>query len=168
MSSVLDSDRVLEQPQRKRTRRPITAIEAAEAAAFADVAAAICVLSRVLPIAGAAILVSSIPFALLGARRRLRVGLLAGVTGWIVALLFGGYGTANMVGSAAVMGVFCGIAIRRRWSAPTTFGVSIVALGIPAAVFFTGILAVFSTYREFMFDQISREASGRRQRDRGK
>ncbi|GAA1458642.1 ATP-binding cassette domain-containing protein [Williamsia maris] len=160
MSSVLDSDRVLQEPQRKRIRRPITAIEAAEAAAFADVAAAICVLSRVLPIAGAAILVSSIPFALLGARRRLRVGLLAGATGWIVALLFGGYGTANMVGSAAVMGIFCGIAIRRRWSAPTTFGVSIVALGIPAAVLFTGLLAVFSTYREFMFDQIRNGVGG--------
>ncbi len=141
-------------------RRRITAIEAVEAAAFADVAAAICVLSRVLPIAGAAVLVSSIPFALLGARRRLRVGVLAGVTGWIVALLFGGYGTANMVGSAAMMGVFCGIAIRRRWSGPTTFGMSIIALGVPTAMLFTGILAVFSSYREFMFDQIRNGVGG--------
>lgn len=141
-------------------RRRITAIEAVEAAALADVAAAICVLSRVLPIAGAAVLVSSIPFALLGARRRLRVGVLAGVTGWTVALLFGGYGTANMVGSAAMMGVFCGIAIRRRWSGPTTFGMSIVALGVPIAVLFTGIFAVFSSYREFMFDQICNDVGG--------
>ncbi len=160
MSSVLDSDRVVHEPQKKRTRRPITAIEAAEAAALADVAAAICVLSRVLPIAGAAMLVSAIPFALLGARRRLRVGVLAGITGWIVALLFGGYGTANMVGSAAVLGVFCGIAIRRRWSGPTTFGMSIAALGIPASILFTGILALFSSYREFIFDNIRNGVAG--------
>ncbi|MBT0567344.1 DUF2232 domain-containing protein [Williamsia sp. CHRR-6] len=135
-------------------RRPITAIEAAEAAAFADVAAAICVLSRVLPIAGAATLVAAIPFALLGSRRRLRVCVLAGVTGWIVALLFGGYGTANMVLWSAVMGCFCGIAIRREWKVGTMIGVGVIGVAIPVAAFTTGVLAIFADYRQLVFDNI--------------
>ena len=68
------------------TRRRMSATEVAEAAVLADVAAAICVLSRILPIAGAAMLVASIPFAVLGIRRRLSVCVLATVVGWIVGL----------------------------------------------------------------------------------
>lgn len=160
VSSVLEKSRVRRQSVDGRRRLRISAIEAAEAAALADVAAAICVLSRVLPIAGAAILVSSIPFAVLGIRRRLSVCILAGVTGWIVALLFGGYGTANMVAGAAVSGCFAGIAIRRRWSPPTVLAGAILGLGVPSAALTTAGLAVFSSYREFIFDNIRNGVGG--------
>ncbi|SIS22591.1 energy-coupling factor transport system ATP-binding protein [Williamsia sterculiae] len=129
------------------------ALEIAEAAALADVAAAICVLSRVLPIAGAAILVSTMPFALLAHRRRFRVSLTGAVTGVVVAFLFGGYTPANMVAGASVMGIVTGVALRRHWSPITLFGVSLVGVGVPAAAGFVGVAAVFSDYREFLFEQ---------------
>lgn len=140
---------------RARTgRRRLSATEVAEAAVLADVAAAICVLSRILPIAGAAMLVASIPFAVLGIRRRLSVCVLATVVGWIVGLLFGGYTAANMVGAAAIAGCFSGIAMRREWSPPSVIVRALVIVGVPSAGLTTGLLAVFSSYREFVFDNI--------------
>ncbi|GAA2058676.1 DUF2232 domain-containing protein [Williamsia deligens] len=143
-----------------RRKRSLTAMEVAEAAALADVAAAICVLSRILPIAGAAMLVASIPFAVLGIRRRLRVCVLATVIGWIVGLLFGGYTAANMVGAAAIAGCFAGIAIRRRWSPLSVVVRGIVVIGIPSAALTTGLLAVFASYREFVFENIRNGTAG--------
>jgi len=135
------------------TLRRVSVIELAEAAAFADVAAAICVLSRFLPIAGFAMGVASIPFAVLAARRRLRVDLMAAATGYVVAFLFGGYGTANMVAGAAMVGVMSGIAMRRRWSMGTLTVVAAGTVGIGSAAVSAATLAIFGSYREFMFDQ---------------
>ncbi|MGZ8178004.1 DUF2232 domain-containing protein [Williamsia sp. SKLECPSW1] len=150
-----------ETPSRARPpRRRLTATEVAEAAALADVAAAICVLSRILPIAGAAMLVASIPFAVLGIRRRLSVCVLATVIGWIVGLLFGGYTAANMVGAAAIAGCFAGIALRRGWSPPSVVVRAILIVGVPSAALTTGLLAVFASYREFVFDNIRNGLGG--------
>ncbi len=133
--------------------RRVSVIELAEAAAFADVAAAICVLSRFLPIAGFAMGVASIPFAVLAARRRLRVDLMAAATGYVVAFLFGGYGTANMVAGAAMVGIMSGIALRRQWSMGTLTVVAAGTVGLGSAAVSTAVLAIFGSYREFMFDQ---------------
>ncbi|MDV7133099.1 DUF2232 domain-containing protein [Williamsia muralis] len=137
-----------------RARRRVTAIEIAEAAALADVAAAICVLSRFLPIGGAASLVASVPFAILAGRRRLRVSLLGALTGYIVAFLFGGFSAANLVGSAAIFGTLSGIALRRGWNAPRVTLTALFAIAVPSAAVATGLLALFTDYREFMIKQI--------------
>lgn len=139
-------------PDPSKARR-VSVIELAEAAAFADVAAAICVLSRFLPIAGFATGVASIPFAVLAARRRLRVDLMAAATGYVVAFLFGGYGTANMVAGAAMVGIMSGIALRRNWTMGRLTVVVAGTVGLGSAALSTAMLAIFGSYREFMFDQ---------------
>ncbi|ORM27721.1 hypothetical protein BFL43_21650 [Williamsia sp. 1135] len=141
-------------PVDARTRRRVTAVEIAEAAALADVAAAICVLSRVLPIGGAASLVASVPYAILAGRRRFRVSLLAAFTGWVVAFLFGGVTAANLVGSAAVFGTLVGIAFRRSWKAPRVTLSAFLFLAIPSSAIATGLIALLADYREFMITQI--------------
>ncbi|HEY9313395.1 DUF2232 domain-containing protein [Williamsia sp.] len=137
-----------------RTGRRVTAVEIAEAAALADVAAAICVLSRVLPIGGAAVLVGSVPFAILAGRRRLRVSLLGAMTGWIVAFLFGGVTAANLAGSAAIFGILSGTALRRGWKSPQVALNTFLFIAIPSAAIATGVIALLHDYREFMFTQI--------------
>lgn len=141
-------------PVNARARRRVTAVEIAEAAALADVAAAICVLSRVLPVGGAASLVASVPFAILAGRRRLRVSLLAAMTGWIVAFLFGGVTAANLVGSAAVFGTLSGIALRRGWKSPRVTLTAFAFVAVPSSVIATAVIALLADYREFMFTQI--------------
>ncbi|GAB2643046.1 hypothetical protein GCM10027169_08860 [Gordonia jinhuaensis] len=123
-------------------------------AALADVAAAVCVIGRIIPITGAAILIAAVPFGIVAVRRRLRAAVLALVTGWTVAFLFGGYSAANLAASAALFGGFIGIALRRRWSPGTVVLAAIGVIAVPAAAVSLALVSIFADYREFMFTQV--------------
>ncbi len=141
---------------------PLRPRELAEAAAMADVSAALCVATWLLPFSGVSFLLSSFPFAVLAHRHRIRVSLTALLAGSLVGLLIGGQGVATTVATASVLGAAVGTGLRRGWSPVRTVAAAVLAIGVPAAVLTTGLLGIFPSYRRLLLAQIRNSWDGTR------
>ncbi|MGI8879772.1 MAG: DUF2232 domain-containing protein [Jatrophihabitans sp.] len=141
---------------------PLRPRELAEAAAMADVSAALCIATWLLPFSGVSYLLAAFPFAVLAHRHRIRVSLTALLAGGVVGLLIGGQGVATTVVTASVLGAAVGTGLRRRWSPTRTVAASLLTVGVPAAVLATGLLGVFPSYRRLLFAQLRNSWDGTR------
>jgi energy-coupling factor transport system ATP-binding protein len=135
-------------------------VEIAEAAALGDLAAALCVLARVVPAADVGTLLGAFPLAVLGYRRRARVCAIAVMTAFAVAFLLGGVAPATSAAGAGVMGSVIGIGFRRRWSVPRIVGTATVVLAVPTSAAAVGFLAVLSDLRVLALAQMTNSWSG--------
>lgn len=95
-----------------------------------------------------------IPFAVLGARHRLRAALVSAVAASAVASLVGGIGIMVPVSIASGLGISVGIAFRRRWSVLAGVGFTTVVVGLPLAALTDGLDAASAGYRKLSFAQI--------------
>jgi energy-coupling factor transporter ATP-binding protein EcfA2 len=143
-----------------RLRRSVTTVEIAEAAALGDLAAAMCVLTRLVPAGGLGVLLAAFPLAVLGCRRRAQACSIAVVTAFAVAFLGGGVRPAASAVAAGALGSLIGIGLRRGWSVPRLVGTGVLSIGVPASVLAVGILAALPNLRELALAQLTNSWSG--------
>jgi energy-coupling factor transporter ATP-binding protein EcfA2 len=143
-----------------RLRRPVTTMEIAEAAALGDLAAAMCVITRLVPAGDVGILLAAFPLAVLGYRRRARVCSIAVITAFTVAFLAGGIYAAASAVAAGALGSLIGIGLRRRWSVPRIVGTGALALGVPAAAIAVGIFSALADLRVLALAQLTNAGAG--------
>ncbi|HEX8519244.1 MAG TPA: DUF2232 domain-containing protein [Pseudonocardia sp.] len=143
-------------------RRPATVTEIAEAAALGNLAAAMAVLTRLVPAQGVGVLLVAFPLAVLAHRRRARVSAIGVTTAATVAFLGGGLGTAASAATAGALGAVIGIGARRGWSPPRTAGTGVLVLGVPSALAAVSMLWVLADLRGLMLAQITNSWSGTR------
>jgi energy-coupling factor transporter ATP-binding protein EcfA2 len=143
-----------------RRRQPITTMEIAEAAALGDLAAATCVLTRLVPAGDVGILLAAFPLAVLGYRRRARVCSIAVTTAFTVAFLGGGIYAAASAVAAGALGSLVGIGLRRGWSVPRIVGIGAMALGVPAAVIAVGVFSALTDLRVLALAQLTNAGAG--------
>ena len=135
-------------------RRPLDAVELAEAAALGDLVAVVCVLTRLFPVGPIGVVVAAFPLAVLTARRTGRAGPVGVLVAVVVAFLVGGVGPASTALSAASLGWLVGVGHRRAWSRVRTALTGVVVLAAPASLVGTAMLAVLPAYRELVLDQL--------------
>lgn len=140
--------------RRSLPRRPLDAVELAEAAALGDLVAVVCVLTRLFPIGPLGTVIAAFPAAVLSARRPGRAGPIGVLVAVVVAFLVGGVGPAGAAATAASLGWLLGVGVRRGWSTVRTALTGVVALALPTAAVGTLLLAVLATYRELVLDQL--------------
>jgi energy-coupling factor transport system ATP-binding protein len=128
----------------------------AEAAVLGDLALVMEVIGWFSPVGIAGIFqaLAVIPFAVLGARHRLRAALVSAVAASAVASLVGGIGIMVPVAIASGLGISVGIAFRRRWSVLAGVAFTTVAVGLPLAALTDGLDAASAGYRKLSFAQI--------------
>ncbi|HEY0816842.1 MAG TPA: DUF2232 domain-containing protein, partial [Pseudonocardia sp.] len=135
-------------------------MEIAEAAALGDLAAAMSVLTRLVPAAGVGVLLTAFPLAVLGHRRRARACAIAVVTACSVAFLGGGLGPAVSTVGAGVLGSLVGIGLRRGWSIAKTMGAGVLCLGVPYATVAVGLFWALADARALALAQLANSWSG--------
>jgi energy-coupling factor transport system permease/ATP-binding protein len=143
-----------------RLRRSVTTMEIAEAAALGDLAAAMCVLTRLVPAGDIGTLLAAFPVAVLGYRRRARVCSIAVMTAFTVAFLGGGIYPAASAVAAGALGSLIGIGLRRRWSVPRIVGTGALALGVPAAAIAVGVFSALTDLRVLALAQLTNAWAG--------
>jgi energy-coupling factor transporter ATP-binding protein EcfA2 len=144
----------------RRLRRPITTMEMAEAVALGDLAAAMCVLTRLVPAGDIGILLAAFPLAVLGYRRRARVCSIAVTTAFAVAFLGGGISAAASAVAAGALGSLIGIGLRRGWSVPRIVGTGALAIGVPTAVLAVGVFSALTDLRVLALAQLANAGAG--------
>ncbi|MEJ2889369.1 DUF2232 domain-containing protein [Actinomycetospora aeridis] len=140
--------------RRSPPRRPLDAVELAEAAALGDLVAVVCVLTRLFPIGPLGTVIAAFPAAVLAARRPGRAGPIGVLVAVVVAFLTGGVGPAGSAATAASLGWLLGVGTRRGWSTLRTALIGVVVLALPTSLLGTALLAVFADYRELVLDQL--------------
>ncbi len=135
-------------------------MEIAEAAALGDLAAAMCVLTRLVPAGDIGTLLAAFPVAVLGYRRRARVCSIAVMTAFTVAFLGGGIYPAASAVAAGALGSLIGIGLRRRWSVPRIVGTGALALGVPAAAIAVGVFSALTDLRVLALAQLTNAWAG--------
>ncbi|WP_328306165.1 DUF2232 domain-containing protein [Actinomycetospora sp. NBC_00405] len=146
--------------RRSPPRRPLDAVELAEAAALGDLVAVVCVLTRLFPVGPIGVVVAAFPLAVLSSRRAGRAGPVGALVAVVVAFLVAGVGPAGTAASAASLGWLVGVGARRGWSTVRTALTGVVALAVPTSVVGTALLAAFPAYRELVLDQLRTSWSG--------
>ncbi|MEJ2865764.1 DUF2232 domain-containing protein [Actinomycetospora flava] len=146
--------------RRSPPRRPLDAVELAEAAALGDLVAVVCVLTRLFPIGPLGTVIAAFPAAVLSARRPGRAGPIGVLVAVVVAFLVGGVGPAGAAATAASLGWLLGVGTRRGWSTVRTALTGVVALALPTSALGLALLAVFAEYRELVLDQLRTSWSG--------
>ncbi len=139
----------------RRLRRPVSTMEIAEAAALGDLAAAMCVLTRLVPAGDVGILLAAFPLAVLGYRRRARVCSIAVTTAFTVAFLGGGIYPATSAVAAGALGSLIGIGLRRGWSVPSIVGAGALAIGVPASLTAVAVFAALTDLRVLALAQLT-------------
>jgi energy-coupling factor transporter ATP-binding protein EcfA2 len=134
--------------------------EIAEAAALGDLAAAMSVLTRLVPTAGIGVLLTAFPLAVLGHRRRARVCAIAVMTASSVAFLGGGLGPAVSTVGAGVLGSLVGIGLRRGWSIGRTMGAGVLCLAVPYSTMAVGLFWALTDARVLALAQLANSWSG--------
>jgi energy-coupling factor transport system ATP-binding protein len=135
-------------------------MEIAEAAALGDLAAAMCVLTRLVPAADVGILLAAFPVAVLGYRRRARVCSIAVTTAFAVAFLGGGISAAASAVAAGALGSLIGVGLRRGWSVPRIVGTGALTIGVPASVIAVGVFAALTDLRVLALAQLTNAGAG--------
>ncbi|HSK59605.1 MAG TPA: DUF2232 domain-containing protein, partial [Actinomycetospora sp.] len=140
--------------RRSSPRRPLDAVELAEAAALGDLVAVVCVLTRLFPVGPLGTVIAAFPAAVLALRRPGRAGPIGVLVAVVVAFLVGGVGPAGGAASAASLGCLVGVGARRGWSTLRTALTGVVVLAVPTSLAATAVLAVLAAYRELVLDQL--------------
>ncbi len=91
-----------------RPHRPVTVTQIAEAAAMGNLAAALSVLTRLVPAEGVGVLLAAFPLAVLAHRRRARVSAIGVMTAFTVAFLGGGLDSAASAATDGALGSLVG------------------------------------------------------------
>ncbi|MDD7967241.1 DUF2232 domain-containing protein [Actinomycetospora lemnae] len=146
--------------RRSPPRRPLDAVELAEAAALGDLVAVVCVLTRLFPIGPLGTVIAAFPAAVLASRRPGRTGAIGVLVAVVVAFLVGGVGPAGSAASAASLGWLLGVGARRGWSTVRTALTGVVVLALPTSLLGTALLALLAAYRELVLDQLRTSWSG--------
>jgi energy-coupling factor transport system permease/ATP-binding protein len=146
--------------RRSPPRRPLDAVELAEAAALGDLVAVVCVLTRLFPVGPIGVVVAAFPLAVLSSRRPGRAGPVGALVAVVVAFLVAGVGPAGTAASAASLGWLVGVGARRGWSTMRTALTGVVVLAVPTSLVGTALLAAFPAYRELVLDQLRTSWSG--------
>jgi energy-coupling factor transport system ATP-binding protein len=129
-------------------------MEIAEAAALGDLAAAMCVITRLVPAGDIGTLLAAFPLAVLGYRRRARVCSIAVTTAFTVAFLGGGIYPAASAVAAGALGSLIGIGLRRGWSVPRIVGTGALTIGVPAAAIAVGAFSALTDLRVLALAQL--------------
>ncbi|MDF2976517.1 MAG: transporter related protein [Actinomycetospora sp.] len=140
--------------RRSSPRRPLDAVELAEAAALGDLVAVVCVLTRLFPVGPIGTVIAAFPAAVLALRRPGRAGPIGVLVAVVVAFLVGGVGPAGGAASAASLGCLVGVGARRGWATLRTALTGVVVLAVPTSLAATAVLAVLAAYRELVLDQL--------------
>jgi energy-coupling factor transporter ATP-binding protein EcfA2 len=135
-------------------------MEIAEAAALGDLAAAMCVLTRLVPAGDIGTLLAAFPVAVLGYRRRARVCWIAVTTAFTVAFLGGGIYPAASAVAAGALGSLIGIGLRRGWSVPRIVGTGALAIGVPASMIAVGVFSALTDLRVLALAQLTNAGAG--------
>ncbi|GAA4901289.1 energy-coupling factor transport system ATP-binding protein [Actinomycetospora succinea] len=146
--------------RRSLPRRPLDAVELAEAAALGDLVAVVCVLTRLFPIGPLGTVIAAFPAAVLSARRPGRAGPIGVLVAVVVAFLVGGVGPAGAAASAASLGWLLGVGTRRAWSTVRTALTGVAVLALPTSALGVLLLALLADYRELVLDQLRASWSG--------
>lgn len=139
--------------------RSMTPVEMAHASVMAALAAALSILSVVIPFAGGLSLLVTVPMGLLGYRYRLRVLVAATFAGSVIAFLIGGIAGFMVVLNCAYVGGLTGIIKRRKRGTPTVIAVSVVA-GVISGLFIIAALTVLARLRTLTFDAMTANVDG--------
>ncbi|MGY4710590.1 ABC transporter ATP-binding protein [Mycolicibacterium sp. CBM1] len=118
-------------PSGRRPARSLSPVEMAQAAVMGALAAALSIISVVVPFAGGLSLLVTVPMGLLGYRYRLRVLLASAFAAGAVSFLIAGISGFMVVVTCAYVGGLAGIMKRRGRGTPT-----VVAVGLLAGVIF--------------------------------
>lgn len=131
----------------------------AQASVMAALAAALAIISVVVPFAGGLSLLTTVPMGLLGYRYRLRVLLASTVAASVVAFLIAGISGLMVVVNCAYVGGLAGIMKRRNRGTPTVIAVGLVA-GVIFGVFIIAALTVLVRLRTLTFSSITANFDG--------
>lgn len=134
-------------------------VEMAQAAVMAALAAALSIISVVVPFAGGLSLLTTVPMGLLGYRYRLRVLVAATFAASVVAFLIAGVSGLMVVVNCAYVGGLAGIMKRRGRGTPTVIAVGLVA-GVVFGVFIIAALTVLVRLRTLTFAAMTANFDG--------
>lgn len=149
----------MDQPRR---RGALDAAELAEAAVLGDLALVMVLVGWFLQLGPVALLVATIPYAALVARRRLRAAVVATIATGALAFVLGGVSLVWNLVALAALGTAVGYAYRRGWRTGGTIVVSILFVWIPGALVTLASLAVFADSRKLTLKQIDVSTRGPR------
>ena len=142
-------------------RRPLTVAEIAEAAALGDLAAAMSVLTRLVPAGGVGVLLTAFPLAVLGHRRRARVCAIAVLTACSVAFLGGGLGPAAVRRRQRAFSVrWSASACAVGWSSAGPWAPGLLCLGVPYPMLAVGLFWALTDVRVLALAQLTNSWSG--------
>lgn len=133
-----------------RRRGPLRPVELGSSAVLGSVAVAFVAVGSLLPRAGAAELLASVPLAIIGQRHRARALLAAAVSAAAVAFLVAGSGAALAIAACSVMAAVVGGVSRRGRGGWTVFGLSFV-IGPLSGLVLDLLLTLFSAVRELAY-----------------
>ncbi len=146
-------------PAPRQHGKSLTPVEMAHASVMAALAAALSILSVVIPFAGGLSLLVSVPMGLLGYRYRIRVLLTATFAASVIAFLIAGISGFMVVLNCAYVGGLTGIIKRRGRGTPTVIAVSVVA-GMVFGLFIIAALTVLSRLRTLTFEAMTANVDG--------
>lgn len=152
----------LDRTRLKRGKR-LDATETAHAAVTAAMVVALLAAGRVLAAGSLFQVIASFVVAVLAARRRTRVVVIATCAAASIALILGGLGPVSYAGLAGVFGWTTGQGLRRGWGRFRTIGAT-VAVGWPAMtasiMFFYPAVAINKKLRDLVLENIDNQADG--------
>lgn len=131
----------------------------AQASVMAALAAALAIISVVVPFAGGLSLLTTVPMGLLGYRYRLRVLVASTVAASVVAFLIAGVSGLMVVVNCAYVGGLAGIMKRRGRGTPTVIAVGLVA-GVVFGLFIIAALTVLVRLRTLTFEAMTANFDG--------
>ena len=131
----------------------------AQASVMAALAAALSIISVVIPFAGGLSLLTTVPMGLLGYRYRLRVLVAATFAASVVAFLIAGVSGLMVVVNCAYVGGLAGIMKRRGRGTPTVIAVGLVA-GVVFGLFIIAALTVLVRLRSLTFSAMTANFDG--------
>ena len=140
--------------------RKLSSNEVADAAAVAALTFALAGIGRLIAAGTFFQVLSTVAFAVLASRRRVRV---VAISGWAAAsmgLLLGGIGPVSQLATAALFGGTTGVALKRNWGVIRAIGLSLL-IGWPVVSASTvGLLAVMTNLRELNFENFRNLSNG--------
>ncbi|PND59207.1 cobalt ABC transporter ATP-binding protein [Mycobacterium sp. ENV421] len=137
----------------------LSPVEMAQASVMAALAAALAIISVVVPFAGGLSLLTTVPMGLLGYRYRLRVLVASTVAASVVAFLIAGVSGLMVVVNCAYVGGLAGIMKRRGRGTPTVIAVGLVA-GVVFGLFIIAALTVLVRLRTLTFEAMTANFDG--------
>ncbi|WP_264004038.1 DUF2232 domain-containing protein [Mycolicibacterium sphagni] len=142
-----------------RPGRSLSPVEMAQASVMAALAAALSIISVVIPFAGGLSLLTTVPMGLLGYRYRLRVLLASTVAASVTAFLIAGVSGLMVVVNCAYVGGLAGIMKRRGRGTPTVVAVGLLA-GVVFGLFIIAALTVLVRLRTLTFEAMTANFDG--------